>query len=114
MLSEDSADDWLLDLPVSNAESLSNCLAGELSSSADETNNQEDGVTEVNNKSEVKNNKDSLPLGVIVKKWNKIFEVKDVEPFTESTGSIWIEALHNPVNFFLELFDLNLIDNIVF
>ncbi|KAK2715346.1 hypothetical protein QYM36_010085 [Artemia franciscana] len=74
--SDDDADDWLPDLSVSNVESLSNLLAGELSSSDDETDNQVDGVREANNEQETSNNKDYLPLGVIVKKWNKIFGIK--------------------------------------
>ena len=100
MSSEDDADDRLPNLPFSNAESLSNLLDGELSSSDNESDNQVDRVMEANDEPEKSNDKDSLTLGIIVKKWNKTFEVKDGEPFTKSMGPIEIEALHNPVGFF--------------
>ncbi|KAK2724591.1 hypothetical protein QYM36_001172 [Artemia franciscana] len=83
MSSEDYADDWLADLPVSNAESLRNLLAGQKSSSDDETDNQVDGVTEANNEPEASNDEDSLSLGDTVKKWNKKFGVRYVDPFTD-------------------------------
>ncbi|KAK2718229.1 hypothetical protein QYM36_005521 [Artemia franciscana] len=83
MSSEDDADDRLPNLPFSNAESLSNLLDGELSSSDNESDNQVDRVMEANDEPEKSNDKDSLTLGIIVKKWNKAFEVKDGEPFTK-------------------------------
>ncbi|KAK2719662.1 hypothetical protein QYM36_005220 [Artemia franciscana] len=74
MSSEGRDNDWLPDLPVLNAESQRNLLAGELSSSDNKTHNRANRVTETNSKPEASNDEDSLPLGVIVKKWNKTFE----------------------------------------
>ncbi|KAK2720399.1 hypothetical protein QYM36_004322 [Artemia franciscana] len=76
MSQEDDADDSLLNFPISNAESLSNILTGELSSSDDKTDNQEDGVTEANDEPKESNDEDSLTLGVIGKTSNKTLEAQ--------------------------------------
>ncbi|KAK2706287.1 hypothetical protein QYM36_016355, partial [Artemia franciscana] len=66
MSSEDDADDLLPDLLISNAKSLSNILAGELSPNDDKTDNQIDRVMEANGEPEASN--DEYSLGVIAKK----------------------------------------------
>ena len=54
---------------------------------------------EVNDEPEASNDEDSLPLGGLMKKWNEIFDVEDVEPFTGPTGSIGIKSYINQLFF---------------